>query len=498
MGDSEQSKANPPPFRRRAYAHFDRPLSPAEVQALLDEPANVARHSFWPMVITPIRTLRRRPSDEDPKRREWAAKIRPVGYVAHLDAHIHAHYAALIREKLEVHYQAPFGTSILAYRQFPEARCNLHFAYEAFDEIRGRGACEAIALDVKGFFDSLDHQVLKSAWLTLLGVDRLPADHFAVFKSVTRDRAVLLPDLHKELGEVRRQSLRDGARICGPKVFRTRVRPLLRHRYQLVAELKGLKPDDEKYPRFPVGIAQGTPISANLANVYMLAIDQQLHAAMEALGGSYRRYSDDILLIVPPGRGQEAETLVQQALSEVKLQIAADKTCRVAFQPSDSGSHAFALGVNYERLRRGTLDYLGLSFDGQATRLRASTISRFMIRMSRAVRRAEKAAWREHDGRTKLGKPSEPQIKCRKLYATFASLGKGRAYGGEKGKEVAPRPGFHYYVQRASKLAEDVGHPASETIARQGRQLDQHLHQLVAKAKKRAKDGIKPRRGRGS
>ena len=38
---------------------------------------------------------------------------------------------------------------------------NIEFANNAFEEIKRRKHCVAIALDISGFFDNLDHQRLK-------------------------------------------------------------------------------------------------------------------------------------------------------------------------------------------------------------------------------------------------------------------------------------------------------------------------------------------------
>jgi hypothetical protein len=46
-----------------------------------------------------------------------------------------------------------------------------------------------------------------------------------------------------------------------------------------------------------VGIPQGSPISATLANIYMLEFDQEIFDGASSIGGFYQRYSDDLIII---------------------------------------------------------------------------------------------------------------------------------------------------------------------------------------------------------
>lgn len=49
--------------------------------------------------------------------------------------------------------------------------------------------------DFTNFFDNLDHQYLKQQWCSLLQVSQLPADHYAVFKNITKYSKWELDDL---------------------------------------------------------------------------------------------------------------------------------------------------------------------------------------------------------------------------------------------------------------------------------------------------------------
>lgn len=125
------------------------------------------------------------------------------------------------------------------------------------------------------------------------------------------------------------------------------------------------------------GIPQGSPISAALSNIYMLPFDAKLKAFVEANGGLYRRYCDDILVVVPQMDVKPVFQFVESALDELKLTMQSAKTlqCHFAAQKSDR-----------------PLQYLGLVYDGVQVTLRAAGVSRFYVKMRRGVKQYKNAA----------------------------------------------------------------------------------------------------------
>src|SRR5690606_31674233 len=119
------------------------------------------------------------------------------------------------------------------------------------------------------------------------------------------------------------------------------VKPHLRSRHDLVWEVKG-KPAPAYLKGQPAGIPQGLPISAVLANLYMYDADQRIQQSIRKLGGTYRRYSDDILLIVPNGRGAEAESVVKIELGKIRLQVNSAKTVRCRFLRKEGTLRSFS------------------------------------------------------------------------------------------------------------------------------------------------------------
>ncbi|MFC3631362.1 hypothetical protein ACFOM8_18155 [Paracoccus angustae] len=186
------------------YPHFDAPITLKEIRHLVTDPQRVAANSFYPFFLyeeswQPYRSTDAAKPDK---------KTRPIRYGARRDAYIFAFY----RRKLSRLYEARLREMgiedcPIAYRQVLKPRlgggkCNIDFAKDAFDEIDRLGDCVAVALDIKGYFENLDHKRIKSIWCDLLGVDELPPDHYAVFKNITKYRYVdqrsvysRLPDL---------------------------------------------------------------------------------------------------------------------------------------------------------------------------------------------------------------------------------------------------------------------------------------------------------------
>src|SRR5690625_2306412 len=174
-------------YKQRSYAHFDKPISIKKAQQLVLNRRAVARHAFWPLVVQPITTLKRKATPNSKNtgtQRVFSKKKRPIAYAAHSDSHIYSYYSYMLSEKLETIYgqSQHLHYSVLAYRKFVPGKSNIDCALNAFREIEQYEECEVLALDVKGFFDNLDHALLKDAWAQLLGASCLPSDHFAVFK----------------------------------------------------------------------------------------------------------------------------------------------------------------------------------------------------------------------------------------------------------------------------------------------------------------------------
>ncbi|KAA8919972.1 hypothetical protein CEK64_09875 [Xanthomonas sontii] len=351
----------------RKYVHFDVPLSKSACAKLVADPVAVSRHAFYPFLRHDIiRTkLKRGGSGKIVK----SSKIREIRYAAHADAAIYSYYNFLLMEKYERCLEAShLSENVTAFRSL--SKSNVDFAKEVFDWIGGQRPCIALGFDVRDFFGTLDHLLLKRSWCSILGMPSLPQDHFAVFKSLTKHASVELIAARKALG-ITRSRLDKISRLCDSSNFRSIIRGK-----NLVFVNNSAR-----------GIPQGSPISAALSNMYMFEFDNKIKAVVESLGGLYRRYCDDILVVMPDVEDIEHQVsqLIESSLKELNLSIQESKTliCRFDSEGCDV-----------------PLQYLGLVYDGKRIFLRPSGVARFYIKMRRGVKQFKCA--KRMDGGTAL------------------------------------------------------------------------------------------------
>ncbi|MFS2167674.1 hypothetical protein ACCD09_28505, partial [Variovorax sp. Varisp62] len=119
------------------------------------------------------------------------SKERPISYASHVDSHIYAFYTESLNGLYEAKLQElGLEENVMAFRAL--GKSNVDIAKLAFDRIKSRKKSVALALDITGFFDNLDHHILKISWQNLLNLKQLPKDHFNVFKSISKYSWVVL------------------------------------------------------------------------------------------------------------------------------------------------------------------------------------------------------------------------------------------------------------------------------------------------------------------
>lgn len=426
-------------FRPRSYVHFDMPHNREAAERLAITPEAVARHPFYPFIYSVQSTQKIGRNDEN--KVYWKPeKNRVIAYAAHGDSHIFSHYADTLIERYEpVLAERGLQDCVTAFRKL-NGRRNIHFANEVFDFIRTAPSCFALAMDVTDFFGSLDHDQLKAAWASMIQQPRLPADHFAVFKAITKYSQVKMETLYDvlhipirdpratgnhRLPHLDRHGLRtipdNTNRLCSPDRFR-----------RIVREERGLCQTNTTGQ----GIPQGSPISAVLSNIYMLEMDTAVNAFATEHGGLYRRYCDDILVVLPTSELRDhARQMIESWLNQLKLR----------FNPTKTEI------VDFPELRPITgkpLQYLGFTFDGRHKRIRPSSVARFFLKMRRGILRAkiQRAKADEKAGRTE---PST--LKKKKIYRLYSYLGK------RIGKTREERRNFLSYAFDAARIMNDPG-----------------------------------------
>lgn len=270
---------------------------------------------------------------------------------------------------------------ILAYRKLGD--CNVGFAYNVFTHIKERGNCCVLTFDIEKFFDSLDHGLLKESWLEAIQQEHLSALDYQVYKSLTKFSYVLKEDIYQHFPPKNNQ-----VRLCSPFELRT-----------VIAQQELIHKHKESY-----GIPQGTPMSALLSNLYLKNFDIEVGTLAQELNATYKRYSDDILIICSEDQVEQFKICVEKSLTHYKLKLNNDKTETVEFHTNDAFLNASK-----------PLQYLGFTFDGRSILLRSQTLSRYHQKVSAAVK-SVKHVYTKYYKRKRFPR--------KKLYRVYSHLGK--------------------------------------------------------------------------
>lgn len=343
-------------------------------------------------------------------------KQRPLHYASHFDALIYAYYAHLLGKKYEAKLKEDpeLDKAVLAYRTIPiskenkKGKSNIHFAHNVFEEINNRvdeeGDLAVLTIDLKSFFSTLHHETLYSIWAYALGKTELPADHYNVFKSCTNFSYVLYNDLKKQgkrhFDESRLAKIR---RTKGYKCFfetnedfRTAIKegrlPIYKNPFR-----SNRKEDGRKEM---VGIPQGLPISAVLANLYLIDFDKTIiNEICRELGAHYRRYLDDILVLCKPDQVDFVDNYVNELILKYHVKISSEKTERFLFRKmvfnkrGDKRITAIKL-LDTRSVIDCPLAYLGFEFRGYNTLIKSTNIAKYYRRVIEIIKRRSRRAIR--------------------------------------------------------------------------------------------------------
>jgi len=381
-------------YRTRNYLHFDEPIGEMAAEKIVTSPKRVAKHAFFPLIHYQIESYKLFQNKQGEL--EKKLKTRDINYACHLDSHIYAYYCYLLTKKYEeVLAKYELTESVLAFRSL--GKSNIEFANSAFNEILSQGKCSAIGLDIRKFFDNLDHCVLKKAWSDLLEQSELPNDHYNVFKSLTKFSYVEKIDLYTLLGISKHNPKKGRFRICTIQDFRN----LVREEFRMVKNHQSIS-----------GIPQGTPISAVLSNIYMLQFDIWAKNVMEEQGGKYYRYCDDMLFITKREFRNDIEKFANREIEKLELELNTDKT--------EIRDFWMVKGNQTSNL---PLQYLGFTFDGKRKLIRSAALARYSNRMKRGVKLAKNTKI-SRDSSMSIRSMEQTKLYRRKLYERYSHLGR--------------------------------------------------------------------------
>lgn len=424
-------------MKTKGYLHLSPSLRINEnwkiYQRKIQDPSFIERYAFYPLMhsiikerkfkkVNPEKHLNKKERTHNFKldnfKFEKTAKKRPLHYATHFDALIYGYYASILNDLYEKELKKDINldSCVNAYRKIileetGKGKSTIHFAKEVFDEIINRSYEQeevgVLTFDIESFFSSLDHQLLEKKWSDLLNLEQLPSDHKNVFKSCTNFSYVLRNDLRvrsqksgkrsgfdeKKLAKIRREkgfkSFFESNADFRNTIKQGKLRIYKNSFYTKIGEEK-----------IKAGIPQGLPISAVLANLYLLEFDKNiLDFVVNGKGGFYRRYSDDIIIVANVDELGKIKNYVENLIKISNLKISPSKTESFVFRKSV---------YNHERKKRLTsfkfvegeerkdapLIYLGFEFRGYNTCIKSTNIAKFYRRLISIVRRRSNRAVR--------------------------------------------------------------------------------------------------------
>lgn len=381
------------------YLHFDSRIKKIS-EGLAREcssPDYAVEHFYYPF-IREVKIERRYADD----RKTIEKKLRPIIYAGHKDALIFSWYGFILEKLYEDKItELKLDKNVIAYRSL--GKSNDEFAKEVIDFIK-MGSCCVICLDVKGFFDNLDHGIIKDEWRKLLTLESLPKDHYRIYKGITKydyiDKDTLM-----NLLKLKKKDLKGLPKFCSDEDFRSTIRGS-----KLI-----------KKNKTGIGIPQGNPISSVLSNLYMIKFDIAVSEYSKSFNGLYRRYCDDIILVCPIDQYQEVVNKIKELIINQNLKIQDKKTEIRKFIKNSQGSFVCL----DEEARPSKLQYLGIETNGSGALIKSKTLSKFQRKLSRAV-----------NGEVGLSRWRRKQIGRKKLNYKFTS---------------SEKPNFLMYAKKVAK-----------------------------------------------
>lgn len=340
------------------------------------------------------------------------SKDRPLHYASHMDSLVFGYYANIIKDEYEslLRKEPLQDQAVIAYRKIEtfegseKGKSNIHFAKECFDEIKERtknGAeVSVLAIDLKSFFSTLDHKILKEQWCRVLKEKELPKDHYRVFKACTDFKYVLLDDLRVRKTKNGRKAPYDESKLA--HIRKTKgFRCFFESNEDFRQTIKNgdlsiySNPFSKKLPNgkpVKIGIPQGLPISAVLANLYLFDFDLEIvNRWVKPHNAYYRRYSDDIFIVCEKNLCNEIEEGINELEKKYAVQISKDKTEKFVFRnvkkPNDN-SRLECFRINeYGSEVSSAMSYLGFEFRGYHTGIKSTNLAKYYRKIISTVKR---------------------------------------------------------------------------------------------------------------
>ncbi len=195
QGEIEKKGSRSKPFiGDRSYRHFDPRVrlstlesNEANVIPYLKYPERLIHYSFYPFVRRDKKTRRYTKEFDsltNQKKVTIKQKVRHIMYASHNDACIFGFYAYMLKK---IHNkqveELGLNNSVIAYRKIPrddiesKNKSNIDFANDIYKSIKSQSKAAILAIDIKDFFGSMNHEKIYIKWAEILGGNKLPLGH---------------------------------------------------------------------------------------------------------------------------------------------------------------------------------------------------------------------------------------------------------------------------------------------------------------------------------
>ncbi len=507
----------------KKYPHIGKPLTSSKDRAwvvkYVTNPQNIIKHKFTPLLHRVLTQRKFRPEESAAKnisgkriRTHKGQKERHIYFPSHLDSIIYSYYNSILVEAYERFLSdKEYALAPVAYRKIPKDdmsnnnKSNIEFAADVFQFIidNKHRKLSIIVADVTSFFDNLNHRLLHKQWKKILGIEDLPDDHYQIYKSLVdysyvnenelfkrfksklivernRPNDTIFTELkRKHVNKIYHMRHENVVAYCDSKEFYREASDLIRTEKPFNRIIRQEQGKLEKR-----GIPQGTPISATLANVYMIDFDAKIYDETSKVSKNayYQRYSDDIIIVCDQGdENFFYDILCEEIEHKAYLDIQPNKTNIYRYELGNDGTLIGGIFKNGIVCSNKQLEYLGFVFDGGKVQVKASGFSKFYRNMKRSFRRGIHFAKKAHI-------PSNSLFEGR-LYKRYTHIGAKRRLKwiadnssptGYKRTTMYDWGNFISYLNKADGAMRKIN--SNNHIAKQARKIWNKFHQLKKKA----------------
>jgi hypothetical protein len=361
-------------------------------------------HSFKPFIKFLIKTPRYKFQKDDGVY-DLETKIRPICIASHLDSLIFSFYSYVLSNKYEDFlYKNKIEEFPIAYRTSSEfkGKCNIQFSKEVFDYIKEKGECVVLSLDIKGYFDNINHDILKKSIINIIG-EKLPDDLYRIFKVLTQYSYINKSSILKKYNNSSKRSKLNISSFLELIPGLTDSEKFIQLKKDKLITLNSNKGLIKKS-----GIPQGSGLSAVLSNIYLSDFDLYVSLLCKGNAIFYRRYCDDLIVVCDELQYKSIqESLIQKIKDDFYLTIQSEKVEITEFKINSKGIiRSFnkskiivddEMGsLKKEHYYYKSLQYLGFEFNGKDIFVRSSSLSRYFRKLKGRINKTISMAYGRH------------------------------------------------------------------------------------------------------